>query len=356
VHDDGAPRTDLAEVGPTLAPPSERRGRRDQARPLHHRDAPAAWPGARTGGTRGRTAAAWPIAAAVSVAALLGAFLLGVIDIGSGGDARIAAAVGSPARSAAAPDASAASADPAASEAVAPARAVAAPAHARAEIGAGGLPVVPGPGSAAPDPSTLTGYAWPLRVGRITQPYGPSPFGTLVVGGGLFHDGLDIATFCGDRVRAAHDGVVLAAGRHYDDELGWLGDLAAYKARNDAKKLWYSLPITIVVDDGNGYRSLYAHLNDIAVKVGDHVTAGQFIGWEGNSGNASGCHLHYGLFSPAETATFALQSKIATKMKLPASEIARIDPLRVLGRMPKGIETPPPDPTPTPTPTLTPAP
>jgi murein DD-endopeptidase MepM/ murein hydrolase activator NlpD len=291
------------------------------------------------------------VAAVVSVVAILGALLLGVIDLGSGGAARIAAAVGSPGSVAATTAAATPTQASAAVAATTPAPAALVapmPSHARAQVGADGLPIVPGLGSRAPDPSTLTGYAWPLREGRITQPYGPSPYGTLVVGGALFHDGLDIASFCGDRVRAAHDGVVLAAGRRYDDVIGWLGDLAAYDARNDAKKLWYSLPITIVVDDGNGYRSIYAHLNDIAVKVGDRVEAGTFLGWEGNSGNASGCHLHYGLFSPDEAASFALQAKIAAKMRLPPTEIARIDPLYVLGPMPKGIEPPEPDPTPTP--------
>jgi murein DD-endopeptidase MepM/ murein hydrolase activator NlpD len=33
------------------------------------------------------------------------------------------------------------------------------------------------------------------------------------VEGTTFHDGIDLATFCGDRVVAAHDGIVLAAGR-----------------------------------------------------------------------------------------------------------------------------------------------
>ena len=301
------------------------------------------------------------MAAAVSVVALLAAFLVGVIDMGSGGDARAAGAVGSAGLARATPSAatpssaSAAGVVPGASASAGatppPAVAASAPAHLRAQVGPDGLPIVPGPGSGAADPSMLTGYAWPLRIGRITQSYGPSPFGTLVVGGDLFHDGVDIASYCGDHVRAAHDGVVLAAGRRYDDALGWLGDLAPYAARNDAKKLWYSLPITIVIDDGNGYRSVYAHLNDIAVQVGDRVDAGAFLGWEGNSGNASGCHLHYGLFSPDETATFALQAKIVAKMRLPATEIARIDPLRVLGRMPKGIEPPEPDATPSPTPT-----
>ena len=294
----------------------------------------------------------WHVAAAVSVVALAGALVVGAIALGSGADARAAGVVG--------PTAAASTSKPAASPAVASAgpgsedggapAAAAATAHLRARIGPDGLPVVPAIGSRAADPSTMAGYTWPLRIGRITQPYGPSPFGTLVVGGALFHDGLDLASFCGDHVRAAHDGVVLAAGRRYDDAIGWVGDLAAYDARNDAKKLWYSLPITIVVDDGNGYRSMYAHLNDVVVEVGDRVTAGEFIGFEGNSGNASGCHLHYGLFSPDETATFALRATIVAKMKLPANEIARIDPLRVLPPMPHGIEPAEPSPTPSPSP------
>jgi len=94
--------------------------------------------------------------------------------------------------------------------------------------------------------------------------------------------------------------------------------------------LWGSLPIIVVVDDGNGYRSIYAHFNLIAVKVGQRVRAGQFLGWEGSTGFATGCHLHYGLFSPFEDALFTLEPKVAARTKLPAFEIARIDPLLVL--------------------------
>ena len=50
-----------------------------------------------------------------------------------------------------------------------------------------------------------------------------------------FHDGIDLATFCGDRIVAAHDGVVLAAGRHFDEEIGWIGDLGPYLRRLDAE-------------------------------------------------------------------------------------------------------------------------
>ena len=333
------------------------RGRRDHARPVRRSAVRAADLRSADGRRRGRARLVWGTAAVVAIAALLGGFVFGVFDIGSGGDARAAGAAAPAASpdpvtepSAAGPgrtaEPAAPSDAPAALEGVASTPA-ATPRYLRAQPGPDGLPVVPGPGSVAADPTTLTGYVWPLRVGRVTQPYGPSPYGTWVVGGELFHDGIDIASYCGDHVRAAHDGIVLAAGRRYDDEMGWLGDLAAYKARNDEKKLWYSLPITIVIDDGNGYRSIYAHLNDITVKAGDEVKAGDFIGWEGNSGNASGCHLHYGLFSPDETTTFALQGRIAKKMKLPATEVARVDPARALPAMPKGIEPAEPDATPT---------
>jgi murein DD-endopeptidase MepM/ murein hydrolase activator NlpD len=56
-----------------------------------------------------------------------------------------------------------------------------------------------------------------------------------------------------------------------------------------------TLPIVIVIDDGNGYRSVYVHLNRADVEPGQIVSAGDVIGAEGATGFATGCHLHYGL-------------------------------------------------------------
>ena len=181
-----------------------------------------------------------------------------------------------------------------------------------------------------PDPSTLTGYRWPVLHGRVTLPFGHSKWGSRIVDGEPFHDGLDLATFCGDRIVAAHDGVVLAAGRRYDTKMGWLGDLQPYLDRLDEKGLWQTLPIVVVVDDGNGYRSIYAHLSEAAVERGETVTAGQLLGYEGATGRASGCHLHYGLFSPLETSRFGIDPGVVERMLLPPYQIARIDPLLVL--------------------------
>jgi murein DD-endopeptidase MepM/ murein hydrolase activator NlpD len=179
-------------------------------------------------------------------------------------------------------------------------------------------------------PESLEGYRWPLPKGRLTLPFGPSPWGSRLVDGAAFHDGLDLATFCGDRIVAAHDGTVLAAGRRYDRYMGWDGDLGPYLRRLERKKLWSTLPIVVIVDDGNGYRSVYAHFGKVTVKKGQSVAAGDLIGYEGATGRASGCHLHYGMFSPLETARFEIEPDVAKRMKLPASQVARIDPLRVL--------------------------
>ncbi|MGD0861275.1 MAG: M23 family metallopeptidase [Candidatus Limnocylindrales bacterium] len=186
-----------------------------------------------------------------------------------------------------------------------------------------------GPPTPAP-PSSLTGYVWPLVNATVTLPFGPSRFGDFLVNGQLFHDGVDMATYCGDKVMAAHDGIVLTAGRDYVDFMGWQGDLTAYKKKFSAPSWKASLPIVIVIDDGDGYRSIYAHESRAVVVAGQHVSAGQLIGYEGATGDATGCHVHFGMFSPLETAVFANLPQYIQEYHLPATETARIDPLLVL--------------------------
>jgi murein DD-endopeptidase MepM/ murein hydrolase activator NlpD len=182
----------------------------------------------------------------------------------------------------------------------------------------------------APPVESLTGYQWPITKGRISLPFKAIPGGEFSNDGKLFHDGVDMASFCGAPVGAAHDGIVLAAGRHFDDFIGWVGDLGPYYRRLDSQHLWGQLPIVVVIDDGDGYRSMYAHFRDVTVKPGQRVTAGQLIGHEGATGHASGCHVHFGLFSPAETKLFGVRGDIVKRMRTPTHEIARIDPLAVL--------------------------
>jgi murein DD-endopeptidase MepM/ murein hydrolase activator NlpD len=182
----------------------------------------------------------------------------------------------------------------------------------------------------AATPTSLDGYRWPIPKGRLTLPYGPTPLGTHLVDGEPFHDGIDLATFCGDRIVAAHAGRVLAAGRDFDDAIGWRGDLGPYRRWIARKHYERALPISVVIDDGNGFRSIYAHFSKVTVKVGQLLKAGQLIGYEGATGHATGCHLHYSLFSPLERATIGVRADVRRRLHLPTAKTARVDPLLVL--------------------------
>ena len=123
-------------------------------------------------------------------------------------------------------------------------------------------------------------------------------------------------------------------------QIGWIGDLGPYFRRLDAKKLWATLPIVVITDDGNGYRSVYAHFEKVVVKRGQTIKAGQLIGYEGRTGSCVRLPLHFGLFSPLETASFGIDPGVVERMKVPAAEVARIDPLLVLPYRPEPTARP----------------
>ena len=87
---------------------------------------------------------------------------------------------------------------------------------------------------------------------------------------GVLHAGLDLAAPENTPIHAAGAGTVV--------EAGW-----AYSGYG----------ISVVIDHGNGYLTHYAHQNKVAVKVGQKVSAGQLIGYEGSTGDSTGPHLHF---------------------------------------------------------------
>jgi murein DD-endopeptidase MepM/ murein hydrolase activator NlpD len=56
---------------------------------------------------------------------------------------------------------------------------------------------------------------------------------------------------------------------------------------------WVGYGNYVIVAHGSGVLTLYAHLLDIAVTPGAHVTRGQLLGREGSSGYSTGPHLHF---------------------------------------------------------------
>jgi LysM repeat protein len=104
-------------------------------------------------------------------------------------------------------------------------------------------------------------YVWPVTGRCVTNFYW---YG---------HPGLDVSLAIGSPVVASDRGTVTwaswASGPYFD-----YGNL-------------------IVINHGNGYETLYAHLNGINVFPGQVVEQGQSIGTSGNTGRSSGPHLHF---------------------------------------------------------------
>ena len=87
------------------------------------------------------------------------------------------------------------------------------------------------------------------------------------------HTGVDIAAPRGTPIYATGDGKVTVA------------------ARNAAGYSGYG--VVCRVDHGFGYETLYAHMDELAVKKGQEVRRGDTIGYVGTTGASSGYHLHY---------------------------------------------------------------
>jgi len=78
-------------------------------------------------------------------------------------------------------------------------------------------------------------------------------------------------------------------GAHmYDDVVASDGGVIVYDGWNDA-----GYGNVIVIDHGNGWQTLYAHLSQMFVQCGDSVNQGQKIGAVGVTGNSTGPHLHF---------------------------------------------------------------
>ena len=125
-------------------------------------------------------------------------------------------------------------------------------------------------------PDRLKGYRWPVRGGMIASYHEWDPHGHFTMDGRRVHSGLVITWFEGALVKSAHEGTVVATGSDWAREVGYDGSLDDYLARLRRKGQKGSQGI--VIDDGNGYRSVYTELQDIRVKAGDSVKAGNVIG------------------------------------------------------------------------------
>jgi murein DD-endopeptidase MepM/ murein hydrolase activator NlpD len=108
---------------------------------------------------------------------------------------------------------------------------------------------------------------WPIE-GRLASSFGQRQ-DPINGEEGAFHPGIDIDAPWGTPVRAAGDGDVTGT------------TLGTGYGRG------------VVIDHGHDLVTLYGHLSSVAVVPGQHVTRGQVIGYVGQTGRATGPHLHY---------------------------------------------------------------
>ena len=85
---------------------------------------------------------------------------------------------------------------------------------------------------------------------------------------GTFHTGIDLAASSGSPIYACAAGTV--------QYVGWYGGGGQ----------------TVIINHGNGVRTMYEHMSGYAVSQGQQVSAGQVVGYVGSTGNSTGPHLH----------------------------------------------------------------
>lgn len=111
-------------------------------------------------------------------------------------------------------------------------------------------------------------YIWPSPVSDlVTSPYGSRVH--PVSGEWEVHLGIDISAGNGTPVLAADGGSVTVAESHW------------------------SYGNYVMIDHGDGNKTLYAHMNQLMVSAGDTVSQGQLVGTVGSTGVSTGNHIHF---------------------------------------------------------------
>ncbi|MGN1112185.1 MAG: peptidoglycan DD-metalloendopeptidase family protein [Acutalibacteraceae bacterium] len=108
-------------------------------------------------------------------------------------------------------------------------------------------------------------FIWPVPyTHNITSYFGPR--------WGRLHGGIDIAAggVDGQPIVAADSGTVILAGNQGDGYGNY-----------------------VIIDHGNGYKTLYGHMSSVAAYTGQQVAQGEVIGYVGSTGNSTGPHLHF---------------------------------------------------------------
>ena len=125
--------------------------------------------------------------------------------------------------------------------------------------------------TAKPANTSSSGFIYPLGASAvITDAYGYRYH--PIYGYYKMHYGVDLAVAAGTPIYATKSGTVTVAT--YGNANGYY----------------------VTINHNDGYASLYAHMTNYIVSVGDYVSQGQVIGYVGSTGWSTGAHLHFEIF------------------------------------------------------------
>ncbi len=172
------------------------------------------------------------------------------------------------------------------------------------------------------DPASIPGakaglLAWPLSTHRITQFFGNTEFAQqhAAVYNGNGHNGIDIAASIGTPIMSAGVGTVQGTGNT---------DLTCPGA---------SFGKWVMVKHNNGLSTLYAHLSVIKAVKGQQVNTGDILGYSGETGYATGPHLHFTVYASqgVEILSRASKSCDGATYTMPIADLkAYLNPLSYL--------------------------
>lgn len=172
------------------------------------------------------------------------------------------------------------------------------------------------------DPNALPGTGsgvlkWPLNSVKITQYFGNTDFATAnpILYGGGGHNGIDLRAAIGTPIIASKEGVVEGIG---DTDKSCNG---------------VSYGKWVLIKHPNNLSTLYAHLSIIKVSEDQQMETGQLVGYSGDTGYATGPHLHFGVFASEGIEIQSYKSKVCgTNMILPikTKNNAYLNPLSYL--------------------------
>lgn len=143
-------------------------------------------------------------------------------------------------------------------------------------LGAGARLLIPGAGERAVDSGkslpSLKGYFAIPAAGIISGKLSPI-------------NGVTIVGMCGTPVTAAAEGLVVPDNRYGEGKEGWNGGYGSF--------------VLLEHPAGTNIRTRYTHLKTVSVGVGDYVKQGEQLGTMGDTGEASGCQLHFEVLGAA---------------------------------------------------------